>query len=163
MKKRDVIIAAVKSRVHKATHKYGIEIPRNVRQAHAIDQKNNNTLWKDAIDKEMLNVGVAFEVLEDNKTPLVGWSKVTGHMIFDVKKDLTQTTRWVLDGHKTPEVDGSTYAGVVSRESVRIALTYETLKDLQVCAADIQMPTYKHQVHRRIILFVDLSLGVRMR
>jgi Reverse transcriptase (RNA-dependent DNA polymerase) len=138
LKKRDIIIAAVKSRVHKATHKYGIEIPRNVRQAHAIDQKNNNTLWKDAIDKEMLNVGVAFEVLDDNKTPLVGWSKVTGHMIFDVKMDFTRKARWVLDGHKTPEVEGSTYAGVVSRESVRIALTYATLNDLQVCVADIR-------------------------
>jgi hypothetical protein len=49
--KRDVFIAAVKSRVNKATHKYGIEIPRHVTQAHAIDRKNNNNLWKDAYAK----------------------------------------------------------------------------------------------------------------
>jgi hypothetical protein len=35
-------------------------------------------------------------------------------------------------------VEGSTYAGVVSRESVRIALTYAALNGLKVCAADIQ-------------------------
>ena len=43
----------------------------------------------------------------------------------------------VLDGHKTPEPEGSTYAGVVSRQSVRIALTYAALNGIDVFAADI--------------------------
>ena len=46
--------------------------------------------------------------------------------------------RWVKDGHKTPEPQCSTYAGVVSRESVRIALTYAALNYLPVYAEDIQ-------------------------
>ena len=46
-------------------------------------------------------------------------------------------SRWVLDGHKTLDPIGSTYAGVVSRESVCIALTYAALNDLDVFAADI--------------------------
>jgi hypothetical protein len=138
MRKRDVIISAVKNRIKQATHKYGVEIPRSVEHAHTIDRKNGNSLWKDAINKEMLNVGIAFEVLEDNRATPVGWSKVTGHMIFDVKMDFTRKARWVLDGHRTPDVEGSTYAGVVSRESVRIALTYAALNGLQVCTADIR-------------------------
>jgi hypothetical protein len=44
----------------------------------------------------------------------------------------------VLDGHKLPTPEGSTYAGVVSRESVRIALTYAALNGLELCAADIK-------------------------
>ena len=44
----------------------------------------------------------------------------------------------MLNGHKTASPIGSTYAGVVSRESVRIAFTYGTLNDLSVCAADIR-------------------------
>jgi hypothetical protein len=59
-------------------------------------------------------------------------------MVFDVKMDFTRKARWVLDGHRTPDVTGSTYAGVVSRESVQIALTYASLNGLQVCAADIR-------------------------
>ena len=59
-------------------------------------------------------------------------------MIFDVKMDFTRKARWVLDGHKTPSVAGSTYAGVVSRETVRIALTYAALNGLDVCACDIR-------------------------
>ena len=41
------------------------------------------------------------------------------------------------DGHKTPDLEDSEYAGVVSRESVRIALTYAALHGVDVLAADI--------------------------
>ena len=52
--------------------------------------------------------------------------------------DFTRKARWVLDGHKTPEPNVSTYAGVVSRESVRIALTYAALNGVDVVAANIR-------------------------
>eukprot|EP00957_Ditylum_brightwellii_P110452 8423817-Ditylum_brightwellii.AAC.1 len=52
--------------------------------------------------------------------------------------DFTRKARWVLDGHKTVNPIGSTYAGVVSRDSVRIAFTYAALNNLSVCAADIR-------------------------
>ena len=42
------------------------------------------------------------------------------------------------DGHKTPRPEWLTYAGVVSRESVRVAMTYAALNNLPVCAVDIQ-------------------------
>ena len=47
------------------THKYGIEIPRDVEHAHEIDARNGNTMWRDALKKEMYNVGVAFEILDE--------------------------------------------------------------------------------------------------
>eukprot|EP00957_Ditylum_brightwellii_P127024 9683781-Ditylum_brightwellii.AAC.1 len=86
----------------------------------------------------MFNVGIAFEVLEHERNLPVGWKKVTGHIVFDVKMGFIRKARWVLDGHKTPDPDGSMYAGVVSRESVRIALTYAALNFLGVTAAEIQ-------------------------
>ena len=52
--------------------------------------------------------------------------------------DFTRKARWVLDGHKTPNPIGSTYAGVVSRESIRIVFTYAALNDLDVSAADVR-------------------------
>ena len=58
--------------------------------------------------------------------------------MFDVKMDFSRKARWVLDGHKTPSPEGSTYAGVVSRESVRIVMTYCALIYLDLCAVDIQ-------------------------
>jgi len=138
LRKRDRIIAAVNSSVKNTNQKYGIEIPRTVQQALEIDQINGNNFWRKAIEKEMTNIMIAFEILEDGMRVPPGWSKVTGHMIFDVKMDFTRKARWVLDGHKTPDIDGSSYAGVVSRESVRIALTYAALNEVDLMAADIR-------------------------
>ena len=54
------------------------------------------------MNKEMLNIGIAFEVLDENIKAPVGWSKVTGHLVWDVKMDFTRKVRWVLDRHLTP-------------------------------------------------------------
>ncbi len=102
------------------------------------------------MQKEMHNVGIAFQVQESDKGAPIGWSKVTGHIIFDVKIDFTRKARWVLDGHKTPNPIGSTYAGVVLRESVRIALTYAALNGLDVQAADIKNAFSKPLVTERL-------------
>ena len=95
-------------------------------------------MWRDAIKLEMHNNSIAFEVLPEGNRAPPGWNKVTGHLVFDVKMDFTRKARWVLDGHKTPDPIGSTYAGVVSRESIRIAFTYAALNDLDVFAADVR-------------------------
>ena len=63
--------------------------------------------------------------------------------------DFTRKARWVKDGHKKADPLGSNYAGVVSRDTVRITFTYATLNDLNVCAADvrnayIQAPSSEH-------------------
>ena len=58
-------------------------------------------------------------------------------LIFNIKMDFTWKARFVLDGHKTPDPEGSTWAGVVARDSVCIALTYAALNDIDICAADI--------------------------
>lgn len=139
LRKRNVIVAAVSARSRRMTHKYGVELPRNVQHAHEIDKANGNDFWGRALKKEMLNIGVAFEVLQERQVAPVGWTKVTGHLIFDVKMSLERKARWVLDGHLTETPDTiSTYAGVVSRESIRIALTYAALNKLDVWASDIR-------------------------
>ena len=101
---------------------------------------------------EMYSIGVAFEILEDGKTAPTGYTKVSGHLIWSVKMDFKRKARWVLECHKTSDPVGSKYAGVVSRESVRIAFSYAALNGLDVCMADIrnaylQSPTsQKHYI-----------------
>ena len=65
LRKREIILAVVKNRIRKTTHKYGMKIPRDVEHAHKIDSRNGNTMWRDALKKEMYNVGVAFEILDE--------------------------------------------------------------------------------------------------
>lgn len=138
LKKRDRTISAVNSRVRRASHKYGIEIPTSVTHAYEIEKWNGNTFWSDAISKVMGNLIVAFDILPDGEPLPKGWTLASGHIVFDVKMTLERKARWVKDGHKTPDPSWSTFAGVVSRESVRIALTYAALNDIPVCGADIQ-------------------------
>ena len=138
LRKPEVILAVVKNQIRKTTHKYGIKIPRDVEHAHKIDLRNGNTMWRDALRKEMYNVRVAFEILHEGAHVPHGWKRATEHLVWDVRMDFTRKARWVLDGHKTPDPIGSTYAGVVSRESVHIALTYAALNDLDVFAANIR-------------------------
>ena len=40
LRKRDVILSAVKSRIRKTSHKYGIEIPTSIEHAFEIDDRN---------------------------------------------------------------------------------------------------------------------------
>ena len=71
LKKRDKIIASSRmrqSRYLKRNHKFGIELPKTVEEAYALDAKNGNTLSADASSKEMDNVRVAFKVLPDGKS-----------------------------------------------------------------------------------------------
>jgi hypothetical protein len=50
---------AVKARVRRKTHKYGIEVPTSFVRAKELDRFNGNTLWTDALKLEKHNVGVA--------------------------------------------------------------------------------------------------------
>ena len=84
LRRRDRIIASVKKRYHKRTHKFGIEIPKTVERALQIDKENGNNLWRDVIAKEMKNVRVAFKIMEDGKDPPPGYSFLNCHMVFDI-------------------------------------------------------------------------------
>ena len=92
----------------------------------------------DSLAKEMGNLMIAFEILEPGQKAPPGWYKATGHIIFDVKMDFTRKTRWVKDGYKDPDSTTSSCAGVVSRESIRIILTYAGLLGLPVIGGDIK-------------------------
>ena len=141
LKKRNRIIAKTKSKYWLRTHKFGIEIPKSVIQARQIDAKCGNTLWWDAICKEMQNMRPAFEVFKGGTDQLPGgYQEIKCHMIFDVKigENFRRKARLVAGGHTTETPATLTYSSVVSRDSVRIALTMAALNGLTVMACDIQ-------------------------
>jgi Reverse transcriptase (RNA-dependent DNA polymerase) len=141
MKKRKQIISKVKSKYWIRTHKFGIKIPKTVLEALAFDRENGNTFWWDAICKEMVNVRPAFEIWEKTAAEIpVGYQEVRCHLIFDIKmgENFRRKARFVAGGHTTDVPSTLTYASVVSRDSVRIALTIAALNDLKIMACDIQ-------------------------
>ena len=56
LKKRNFIIAKVKSENCLKTHKFGIKFPNNMKQAIDFDHENGNTLLWDTVCQEMKNV-----------------------------------------------------------------------------------------------------------
>jgi hypothetical protein len=49
----------------KRTHKFGIGLPKTVKEGLGLDKKNGNTFWSDAIAKEMKNSRITFKILLD--------------------------------------------------------------------------------------------------
>ena len=141
MKKRNCILAKVKSKYWLRSHKFRIRIPKSVEEVKRVDDQNRNTLWWDAICKEMCNMQPAFEVFEGTKDQLpVGYQFMKCHMIFDVKfgENFRHKAWLVAGGHMTETPATLTYSSVVSRYSVWLALTVEALNNLQVMSCDIQ-------------------------
>jgi hypothetical protein len=90
LRKHDQIISAVakrSTRFLKRTHKFGIEIPRTVKEALELDRRNGNTIWADAIAKEMFEVKKAFDIFPNRKTAPIGYQKIPCHMVFDIKME----------------------------------------------------------------------------
>ncbi|KAI2503175.1 Reverse transcriptase (RNA-dependent DNA polymerase) [Fragilaria crotonensis] len=129
-----------KSKYWSRTHKYGERVPKNIKEAIEIDKENGNTLWMDAGKLEMSNVRVAFEWFDGDPSTLIGYTQITGHLVFNVKlgENFRRKARYCADGHKTGAPASVTYNTVVSRDSVRILLTIAALNDLNVLGADVQ-------------------------
>lgn len=134
---RDCIIKQVQHCVVKKNIKFGFYVPNSVEEALKIDKENRNTLWTDAINKELKNVIVAFKLIDNDNPPAVS-KEIPYHIIFDVKFNLTQKISCVAGGYRHKEVPSyATYLSVVSWDSVCIIFTIATLNDLKVKMADI--------------------------
>ena len=138
--KQTRICSKLKSKYWQRTHKYGIRIPKTVKEAIQIDNENGNTLWWDAILLEMKNVRPAFKRYDGDVRKLIGYQRITCHFVFDVKlgENFRRKARLVGGGHKTETPSVLTYSSVVSRDSVRILLLLAALNDIDILACDIQ-------------------------
>ena len=137
LKKREAIISKVNSRFKRKNVKFGIDIPRTYEEALVLDRRNGNNFWERAIKKEMDSLEVAFKYQEIGERAPPGFKKISCHLIFDIKFDLTRKARYVAGGHLTDPPTHMTYSTVVSRDSVRICLTIAALNGLDISACDI--------------------------
>ena len=52
------------------------------------------------MNKEMENLKVAFDILDEGSKAPPGYRKASGHMVFDVRMTLKRKARWVKNGHR---------------------------------------------------------------
>ena len=75
--------------------------------------------------------------------------------------DFTRKVRWVKDGHLTPNLEDSKYAGVVSRKSGRISLMYAALHKIPVLAADIINAYLQAPTSEKYYIICGIEFGLK--
>ena len=120
-------------------YKFGIRIPRSVKEAYALDAANGNTYWADAMKAEIdqLNEYSVYHSIGKNARPPPGYQQIPLRMVFDVKQSLKRKARLVARGDKTSPPDDSVYSGVASLRSLRIVVFLAELNGLKVTGGDI--------------------------
>ncbi len=136
------------------------EATKTVKEALELNKKNGNTLWADAIAKEMKDVRVAFKILPGGQSAPLGYQKIPCHMIFDVNmEDFRHKARLIAGGHRTKAPATITYASVDSCETVRIALLMAALNDLEVKVGDVLNAYITALITEKVWTVLGLEFG----
>ena len=120
--------------------KYGIKVPNSVRKALILDKENNNTLWADAIKKEMtaLNKANCFEYFPLHHRFGKDYQYTPLRIIFDVKKeDLRRKARLVAGGHVVDFSMYESYSSVVQSRTLRILQTIAANENMRVITSHV--------------------------
>ena len=111
-KEKPKISRALKSKMPRNDHnkgkkyreKFGYKITNNSRKELLLDKNNGNTLWSEAIVKEMTELEKlsVFQLYppKNNFEKKCGWKYAPMHMLFDVKQqDLQHKAMLIIGGH----------------------------------------------------------------
>jgi hypothetical protein len=120
-------------------YKFGIQVPRGIRNAITLDKKNKNNLWQQAIDTELkqLSVYETFMVLDSGEYIPREYQKIPYHIVFDIKYDLRHKARLVAGGSWKVNDKEDIYSGVVRMDTIRIGFFLGELYGLSCCTCDI--------------------------
>jgi hypothetical protein len=119
----------------------------------------------DGVRLETKNCRVAFEVYTGDVDKLVGYQKLSGHLVFDVKlgENFHRKGRYCADGHKTKTPASVTYSTVVSRDSVQIILSIAALNELEVLGAGVQNAFLTAPCKEKVWLVAGAEFGGEQR
>jgi hypothetical protein len=94
---------------------YGVEIPKDYRDAVRLNEINGNMKWQDCTKLEMgqlLDYTTFRDIGMRAPTP-PGYKRLRVHIVYAVKRDGRHKARLVTDGHLTDVPLDSVYSGVV--------------------------------------------------
>ncbi len=121
------------------TYKFGVRVPRSVKEAYRLDEENGNTYWADAMKREtgqLWEYNVFHSIGKGARAP-PGYQQIPLRMVFDVKQDLKRKARLVARGDKTDPPMDSVYSGVAAMRSLRIVCFLAELNGLTLTGGDI--------------------------
>jgi hypothetical protein len=120
-------------------NKFGIQVPKGIKNEIDLHEKNGNKLWKEAIKTELkqLTDYQTFIVLDSGEDIPTGYQKIPYYMVFDVKYDLRYKAILVAGGNWTVNDKEDIHSGVVRMDTVRTGFSFGELYGLSCCACDI--------------------------
>jgi len=120
--------------------KFGIRIPNSVKEALEIDAQNKNSLWGEAILKELnaLQKAGVFAFYPPNYKVGKDYQYCPLRIIFDIKQeDLRRKARMVAGGHVIDSSMYESYSSVVQMRTIRLLETVALNEGLQIMTGDI--------------------------
>jgi hypothetical protein len=106
-------------------YKFGIQVPKGIKNEIDLDKKNGNQLWKEDIktDLKKFTDYQTFIVLDSGEDIPTGYQKILTIWFFDVKYDPRHKARLVAGGNWTINDKEDIYSGVVRMDTVRIGIS----------------------------------------
>ena len=149
------IISKLKSKYWRASHKFGIRLPKDVTEALQIDKETGMDFWAKAIEKELRHVRVAWESREDldidkvcTGKELIGHTEIVCHMVYDVKMDSTHKARFVVGIHMTKAPD-TLHTQARSLEILSgLPFCWQSWMDLMSWPVTLEMCTSMHHARK---------------
>ena len=118
---------------------FGVQVPRNSREAYDLDRKNGDNLWAEAIRKEVgqLLEFETFKILPRGSSPPAGYQKIPTITTFAVKHDGRRKMRECAGGHVTAPPTEDIYSTVVAPDGVRCVILISVMNDLTLWGGDV--------------------------
>ena len=121
-------------------YQFGVQVPRNHKEAVEFDRKAGNTLWQDSETLEIKQLQ-EYETFKprgkyEGKIP-DGFKRIPYRVVYAVKHDGRRKSRLVAGGHVTAKPIDSVYSGVISLRSVRIIAFIAELNGLKLWGTDV--------------------------
>ena len=110
-----------------------------MRNALKLDEINRNSLWREAIQKELdqINQFNTFQVLQQGQLIPEGNTRIPLHMVYDVKHDLRRKARLVAGGNWTENPTEDVYSTVISFEGICLGIVCAVIFGLKIMVCDI--------------------------
>jgi hypothetical protein len=143
-------------------YKFGIQVPKGIKNAIDLDKKTGNQLWQEVIkaDLKQLTDYQTFIVLDSGEDIPTGHQKIPYHMVFDVKYDLRHKARQVTGGNCTVNDKEDIHSGVVRMDTVKIGFFLGELYVLSCCACDIGNAFLYGKTKEKVYITAGTEFGV---
>jgi hypothetical protein len=106
-------------------YKFGIQVPRGIKNVISLNKRNKNNPWQEAIETEFKQRtdDETFIVLDSGEDIPNGYQKIPYHIVFDVKYYLRHKARLVTGGIWTVNDKEDIYSGVVRVDTIRFGFS----------------------------------------